>query len=500
MNSEKRPSCTSAEFNSLVTNGKSKRRQYITACVVNIITFAFGNVNGWPSPAQSKLQSPNPPIGDRPLTDEEISWLGSIVFMGGVIGALIWSQVADRLGRKAAGYMTALPFVLSWAMMIFATNYWSLFIARFLIGIGTTGVLINVPLIVSEMADKDLRGPLGTCLILFLNGGYLFSYVIGAFATFNQLNICCFFVPIIFLVTFYWIPESPSFLISQNRMEEARDALFWYRGDDSEVTEIELKFLVSQYDLKPQVNLSALFADRGVFKGFTIGFILIMGQQLTGANIVLTYTASIFKESGSKLEPNICTIIIGTLQFIASILSCIVVNKAGRKALLLVTYLGIAFTLSVMGFCFYLIAIGTDISSFSYIPIIALSLYVCCNSMGAGPVPYILFGEILPGYIQNLAISVSFFFGIFGAFLVVKTYPTLNALCGRHGTFYFYAICNLTIYFYTMIFVPETKGRSVRSILRELKGTPKAKEVESTSSSTMDIVDITKSTVSLTPS
>ncbi|KAI5745918.1 hypothetical protein M8J76_015525 [Diaphorina citri] len=157
---DKRPSCTSAEFNSLVTNTKSKIRQYITAFVVNIIAFGFGTVNGWPSPAQSMLQSPHPPIGDTPFTDEEISWLGSIVFIGGVIGSLVWSQVADRLGRKAAGYLTAVPFIISWSIMIFATDYWSLLGARFIVGIGCTGSLINVPLIVSEMADKDLRGPL----------------------------------------------------------------------------------------------------------------------------------------------------------------------------------------------------------------------------------------------------------------------------------------------------------------------------------------------------
>lgn len=465
----------------------------------NIITFGFGTVNGWPSPAQSQLQSENPPIAHTPLTDEEISWLGSIVFMGGVVGAMVWSQVADRFGRKAAGYMTALPFIMSWLMMIFANNYWSILIARFLVGIGCTGTLINVPLIVSEMADKDLRGPLGSYLMLFLNGGYLFSYSIGAFATFTMLNVCCFFVPVVFLLAFYWIPESPNFLISQDRLEEARESLLWYRGDDTDVTDIEMKFLIGQYDLKTDVNVAALFSDRGIFKGFTIGFILVMGQQITGANFVLTYTASIFKAAGSKLEPNICTIIIGMLQMVASIVSCLVVNKAGRKALLLVTYLGIAFTLSTMGFCFYLIAIGIDISSFSFVPIVALSLYVSCNAMGVGPVPYILFGEILPGYIQNMAISVTFLFGIFGAFLTVKTYPTLNAIWGMHGTFLFYALCCLGIFFYTMIYVPETKGRSVRSILRELKGSPDIKGDDTESSTNSSTLDMTKSTVCLTP-
>jgi Arabinose efflux permease len=460
-------------------------------------------VNGWPSPAQSMLQSPHPPIGDTPFTDEEISWLGSIVFIGGVIGSLVWSQVADRLGRKAAGYLTAVPFIISWSIMIFATDYWSLLGARFIVGIGCTGSLINVPLIVSEMADKDLRGPLGTCLVLSLNGGYLFSYVIGAFATFTQLNVSCAFVPIVFLVLFYWIPESPSFLISKDKVKEARESLLWYRGDDEDVTEVEMRFLQSQAFTKPNnVSVAALFTDRGVFRGFIIGFILIMGQQITGANFVLTYTASIFKAAGSKLEPDICTIIIGMLQLIASIVSCVVVNKAGRKILLLLTYLGIFLALSTMGACYYLIDTGTDISSFSFVPIVALSFFVTCNAMGVGPVPYILFGEILPGYIQNMAISVFFLFGIFGAFLTVKTYPTLNAIWGMHGTFLFYALCSLSMFIYTMLFVPETKGRSVRSILRELKGTPDTKksainETESTNSSTLGI-DMTKSTLELT--
>lgn len=411
--------------------------------------------------------------------------------------------MADRFGRKVAGYLTALPFVISWTMMVFATDYWTVFIARFLVGIGCTGSLINVPLIVSEMADKELRGPLGSCLILFLNGGYLFSYVIGAFATFNQMNIYCSVFPVLFLILFYWIPESPTYLINQDRIEEAKESLLWFRGEDHELTEIEMRFLLSQYDGQANVNVAALFADRGVFKGFTIGFILVMGQQITGANFVLTYTASIFKGAGSKLEPNLCTIVIGTLQLVAAIVSCIVVNKAGRKALLLITYLGIAFALSVMGMCFYLIDIGTDISSFSFVPIVALSFYVSCNAMGAGPVPYILFGEILPAYMQNMAISVTFFFGIFGAFLTVKTYPTLNAIWGMHGTFFFYALCSLSIFFYTMIFVPETKGRSTRAILRELKGAPNTKAVvedsSNTNSSSLDVT-MTKSTLALTPS
>lgn len=426
--------------------------------------------------------------------------------MGGVLGSLAWSQVADKYGRKVAGYLTALPFVISWTMMIFAQDYRSMLIARFLVGIGCTGSLINVPLIVSEMADKDLRGPLGSCLVLFLNGGYLFSYIIGAFATFEQMNLYCSAIPVLFLVLFYWIPESPTYLINQDRLEEAKESLLWFRGDDEELTEIEMRFVLSQYDSsQANVTISSLFADRGVFKGFTIGFILIMGQQITGANFVLTYTAAIFKGAGSKLEPNLCTIIIGTLQLIAAFLSCIVVNKAGRKALLLLTYFGIALGLIVMGICYYLISLGKDISSFSFVPIIALSFYVSCNAMGAGPVPYILFGEILPAYLQNLAISVTFFFGIFGAFLTVKTYPTLNALWGMHGTFFFYAVCTLSIFVYTMVFVPETKGRSTRAILRELKGvdpTSNTKAVvadTTTTSSTLDVT-MTKSTLALSPS
>lgn len=155
---------------------------------MNVAALAAGSVMGWPSPAQPILTnatlSPLDADGDgvrEAVSQEHFSWLASVNFLAGTPGTLLFGALADRLGRRVAGLVVAVPYALSWVLVATTDSLLSLYAARLLGGIAAGGTLVVSPLYVAETAEDEHRGPLGTFLAVGLNSGILFSFVVSAF-------------------------------------------------------------------------------------------------------------------------------------------------------------------------------------------------------------------------------------------------------------------------------------------------------------------------------
>lgn len=449
------------------------RRQYLATVIGNLSALCIGMMLGWTSPVQPLLMSETPPVGDTPLTQTQISWVGSMNFIGGATGTLFWGKISDALGRKMAGCLIAFPFTLGWILMLIGKDFVWIVVARFVIGVGCSGAVINTPLYVAEVSEDKRRGALGSCFMMFLNLGVVISYIIGSITTYHTFTSICLAIPIIYLSLFFWLPESPVSAFVRGKKTVAETSLLWYRGDDSVTMAKEISRLQARADSikNNRVSFLSLFSSRGTIKALIIGIGFSFGQQFCGILAILTYTVMLFKEAGTELSPFTCAIIVGLLQLCSSFVSSQLVDKAGRKVLLITSYTVMSLSLLVLGLYFDVKTFERyDLTEWNTIPIWAMSIHVIFYSIGAGPVPFVVISETFRPEIRGIAVAIVMFFSTTLSFASVRLFPIIVTLVGLHGCFWSYAGSCLLLTLFTVLLVPETKGRSLQEILKQLEG------------------------------
>lgn len=173
-----------------------------------------GSFMSWTSPALPLLQKHD---SVPHVTNEEGSWIGSLLNLGAFCGALPAGLLADKIGRKFTLCILAIPLTGSWLMIAFAGTVTELFAGRFMGGIAIGAVSVVTPMYIAEFADSSIRGALGTLFQLQITIGILFGYLAGMVGDHRALSFISCALPLLFLITFSWMPESPIYLLSKNR-------------------------------------------------------------------------------------------------------------------------------------------------------------------------------------------------------------------------------------------------------------------------------------------
>ncbi|KAJ9579237.1 hypothetical protein L9F63_024653 [Diploptera punctata] len=174
---------------------------------------SVGTLGAWTSPALPDLQQNNTAI-----TDEDGSWIGSLGGLGALIGSLPAGLLADRLGRRTVLLGLTLPFLLGWVIVtIGQKNVMMLYTARFILGLATGASSVVAPLYTEEISETIIRGELGSYLDFAIAVDILYVYAFGAFVSYIWLCISCLVLPLFFAVTFFWMPESPMYLLSKRQ-------------------------------------------------------------------------------------------------------------------------------------------------------------------------------------------------------------------------------------------------------------------------------------------
>ncbi|XP_043269313.1 facilitated trehalose transporter Tret1-like [Venturia canescens] len=384
-------------------------------------------------------------------------------------------MVAEKLGRRMTGILMTVPLCLCWLLIIFATNYSYLYVGRFFAGVGGATCFLLVPLYVSEISADSIRGQLGSFLMFANNIGVLLGYVIGAGMSFRLSAIFSLAMPLLFLAGFFFMPETPVYLVQRDRMDDAARSLLWLKNGDKAAADRE--FLRLQPSLNKNtveqnksVGLKDLFRDQGTRKGLGIICGLLCGQQLCGITVMLSYAATIFKMAGSSLSPNTAAIIIGSIQVVGSWVSTALMERAGRRPLLMVSCAGMALCHCTIAIFCKLLDDGYDVDYFRWIPVTALSIYALSYSVGMSSAPFVVGSEIFTPDIRGLANTVAqiIMWGL--AFLLVKFFPAMMNAMGVSGCFFFLGLCCVVSFIFIFILVPETKGRTLESIIDELNG------------------------------
>jgi SP family galactose:H+ symporter-like MFS transporter len=402
-------------------------------------------------------------FGLSPFAEEV---LVSSALVGAVCGSILSGRLTDILGRKRAILITAAIFAVGSILCAVAGSIPLLIVGRLAVGVAIGVASYTAPLYISEMAPPNLRGALVTLNQLAITTGILLAYVVDAvFAPSDGWRLMFAFgaLPAIVLgLGIAVLPESPRWLLLHRHKGEAIKVLMRIRGTQ---------------DVMPEVNEILEHADPGrgkladlfspiVLPVLLCGIALAVIQQITGINTVIYYAPTIFQAAGfhSNESAIIATAGVGLVNVFMTVISIPLIDKVGRRPLLLISLTGMGVSLAALGLGF---AIGGE--ALKWIGVLSLAVYIASFAIGLGPVFWLLISEIFPLNVRGQAASIATMANWLSNFIVSLTFLSLLNALGSVWTFLLYAaLCGLGIWF-CLRFVPETKGVPLELIERDLR-------------------------------
>ncbi|XP_047525558.1 facilitated trehalose transporter Tret1 isoform X1 [Pieris napi] len=452
-------------------------RQYVIAGVANILIASLGYNMGWTAPINSKLnRTDESPLETIP-TPDDLAWMGSILTIGAIFGPFVGGFAASKIGRKWGLISATIPLFIGWILVAVAKTMAYLFAGRIFWGVSVGMVFTISPMYCAEIATDDSRGALGSFLQAFITLGFLLVYGIGPYISYMAVAYVGVAVVALFCVLFFFMPESPTYYLLKNDRDAAAECLATIRGRSLAGVEAELSKM--EVEVKASLEKTATLADvfRGSnFKAFYISCALVFFQQFCGINAVLFYMTDIFDASGTSLESSVATIIIGAVQVVASFITPLVVDRLGRRILLLISSCGTAIGAGLLGMFFLLQENDSPVvETISFLPILSLVVFIVTYCWGLGPLPWAVMSELFPIEVKAAASPIATAFCWVMSFLVTRYFPTISSSLGMFVGFWIFGVCSVFAFFFTLFVVPETKGKSFQEI-QEMLGAGKQRQ------------------------
>ncbi|XP_055678976.1 facilitated trehalose transporter Tret1 isoform X1 [Lutzomyia longipalpis] len=443
-----------------------KLMQFIAATIVALGAVSAGTVLAWTSPVVNQLRGND----SFNMTDDQESWVGSLLAIGAFFGAIPAGILADMIGRKYINMALALPFLISWGFIIFATNIGMIYAGRIFAGIATGAVCVVAPMFISEIGETSIRGALGSFFQLFLTMGILLVYAAGSVVDWRTLSGICAIAPAMLAVGMIFLPESPVHLVKKERRNDAIQAIKWLWGKQCN-SRAAIQVIQNDVDAAAgKASMRDLWTIPANRAGLIICLCLMLFQQISGINAVIFYTQPIFQSAGSSLDASLCTIIVGVVQVFMTFGSTLLIDKAGRRILLMQSSIVMGACLTMLGIYFHLKDGGTDVTAIGWLPLVSLVLFIVSFSLGFGPIPWMMMGELFGPDVKGMASSIAVMLNWTLVFIVTKSFGMMNVTFGSDVTFWIFAVCMAIATTFTALKVPETKGKSGAEIQMILAG------------------------------
>jgi SP family arabinose:H+ symporter-like MFS transporter len=408
-----------------------------------------------------------------------LGWMVSSLIVGATIGAGLSGILSDRFGRKKMLLVSALLFIAGSVGSAFPNTVTGLILARLVGGLGVGMASTLSPLYIAEIAPARIRGRLVSI--------YQFAVVTGIFVTyFINAAIAAWgdkawdleyswrymlgfgIVPgIIYFVLLFLIPETPRWLMKQKREVEALGILEKMNGREAAKAELhEILNLKDSSDgsvrelLRPGLRLPLM-----------VGVVLAILQQITGINAIMYYAPEIFKQTGAGTNAALSqTILVGVVNFAFTLVALWLIDKAGRRVLLLIGSVLMTLSLFMVGYGFQAENMP------GYLILFFILLYVASFAISFGPVVWVMISEIFPNRIRGRATAIAAFSLWAADYAVSQFFPMLIEGIGTAKTFWLFAVISLGAVIFCAKAVPETRGKSLEEIERfwESKSKPES--------------------------
>jgi len=417
------------------------------------------------------------------LTSEaQIGWANSCALIGCLVGALLAGALSDKFGRKRLLIVSALLFAITSLGNALAHNF-TVFIAWRILGGVAIGLASNLsPMYIAEVAPAQIRGRLVAINQLTIVIGILLAQYINWFLVrnlpqgatdefirnswFGQQGWRWMFgltaaPSLLFFLGMLVVPESPRWLAKHGKPDRARGILTKIGGESyasAAVADIRSTLVAEEVQ---RVRFADLLEPK-MRKVLVLGIILAVFQQWCGINVIFNYAEEIFRAAGYDISSVLKNIAwTGSVNLAFTFVALGVVDRGGRRPLMLFGSAGLAVIYIAMGFCYS--------SGVKGLPMLLLVLAaIGCYAMSLAPVVWVVISEIFPNRIRGAAMSVAVSALWIACFILTYTFPMLNAKLGSAGTFWLYAAICIAGFLFIQFKLPETKGKTLEQIEREL--------------------------------
>lgn len=431
--------------------------------IVSLIVMECGVNLAWTSPALIHLKKKD---SDIFVTEIEGALLVSIYFLGGLIACFLSPTIMEKFGRKKSFLLYSVPVIVGWIAITTAKSYRILFIGRFIVGLGDGGLLEFISIYLCEIIEKEIRGKLSVITKSAMLVGVFYANAVGTYLPFRTANFISIFIPVLFFITFIFMPESPYTYIIQGREKEAMLCLMklrGYRQPESVQPDFDvMKNAVLERNKCKENPLRELICNKSNRKRL---FILIMAKvtrSLSGSVAILTYLQEITIQSGNS---NTIVLYICLVKIIASAVSSQLIDRVGRRIIFLTCGIVCTCSLATLGTFFFLkYFLNSLTSGETWIPILSLIVFEVGYYMGLSPVCYVLQGELFPLKVKGTAVAFVSVIEQFLSFSIGLVFPIINHFLGMYISFWMFGLCcifgTLLVYYNT----PETKGKTLEEI------------------------------------
>ena len=415
-------------------------------------------------------------------TEAQIGWANSCALIGCLLGALLAGALSDRFGRKRLLIVAALLFAATSLGNALANNF-TIFIAWRIFGGVAIGLASNLsPMYIAEIAPAQIRGKLVAINQLTVVVGILLAQYINWFLVrnlpagatddfirtswFGQQGWRWMFgltaaPSLLFFLGMLVVPESPRWLAKKGKSDRARAILTRVGGEhyaNAAVADIQSTLASEE---SQQVRFAELLEPK-MRKVIVLGVVIAVFQQWCGINVIFNYAEEIFRAAGYDISTVLKNIAwTGSVNLVFTLVALGIVDRGGRRPLMLFGSAGLAVIYAIMGFCYK--------GGVQGLPMLLLVLgAIGCYAMSLAPVAWVVISEIFPNRIRGAAMAVAVSSLWIACFILTYTFPMLNATLGSAGTFWLYAGICVAGFVFMKLKLPETKGKTLEQIEREL--------------------------------
>jgi SP family galactose:H+ symporter-like MFS transporter len=437
---------------------------YFLASIAAIAGFLFGYDEGIIAVARPLLEK------DYPLTPLVDGFMTAAVPLGALVGASFAGRITDRFGRRRSLMAAAALFAVGALIAAGITAVWVLVAARLVLGLAIGTAAVIAPLYIAEAAPLAIRGALVSTYQFAITFGILASYLSGLALKADGSWRVMFglgAVPgLLFLFGLVFLPESPRWLVLKGIVDKARESLQRLRGPGANI-DAELNEIVSnaKAEAGQKIGYAALL-EPTIRPALIVGAGLFFLQQLSGINAVIYYAPEIFRHAGfgSAETQTLATIGVGLVNFLTTILAMYLIDKIGRRPLLVLGFVGTGVTMLLIAFAL----INPKLVP-AWVVIVALFLYIASFAIAIGPLPHVMMSEIFPLRVRGPGMSMASISNWGFNTIVVFAFPLMLAGVGLAATFTIFAVICLAGIAFTTARVPETTGHSLEAIEAHLK-------------------------------
>lgn len=407
------------------------------------------------------------------------------VLLGCALGALAAGPLADKFGRRAIMIVTAIIFAVSAFGSGIADSSAEFIFYRLFGGLGIGAASVLAPAYIAEVAPASLRGRLATlqqlAIVLGLFAAFLSNYLIanaaGGAEGILMLDLAAWrwmfwaeLVPAgLFLIGVLFIPESPRYLVAQGKLKHAKTVFNKISNDDADTQISDVKQSL-QSDKKPSIRDLFIDGSKKVHPIVWVGVALSVFQQFVGINVVFYYGSELWQAAGfDESQSLFINVLAGTTNILSTFIAIALVDKVGRKPLLLVGSIGMFISLSALTYTFGSagldeagkLALSENMGTFA---LIMANLFVVFFGLSWGPIVWVLLGEMFNNRIRGAALAVAASAQWIANFAITMTFPIMLGSIGLAGAYGFYTLSAFISVFFVVKYIKETRGMKLESM------------------------------------